>query len=473
MAPGKIFNVSLHRSGTQSFHNLCQHLGLRSQHWPGFAFDAACAPALTALDRELIWELYQPLVKSSDAFCDLPAPLIFAQAVRDCPDARFLLIRRTVKSWISSVRRHTEGRQLDHMEKLQYWSVCESRRNHVSDYSDEELAEAYVTHERAIAAAMQNLAAPFDVFDLGAPDLGPRIAAFCGYPDQDVSFEDVDINRRFYQVQVKDAKTLSVAAMTATSDKAAMGSIARVIVNENGANFHVSGLNFRFISENYNLHKTNKEEIVILKPPKFLRYYDTMFEKAPTKNVLEFGVFEGGSIILFALAYPDFKFAGVDIRAPNEDVLRHIHDLGLKERVKIYYGVSQTDKDHIAKIIKDQFDDEGIAIISDDASHNYHYSRSTFEFTFAKLARGGFYCLEDWGWAHWGEPFQTTQWVDQPALTNLVFEILMMYASTHGLIDRIELPAPTLACIRRGGARLDEFQIDGLVRMRGRKLMLI
>jgi len=48
-----------------------------------------------------------------------------------------------------------------------------------------------------------------------------------------------------------------------------------------------------------------------------------------------------------------------------------------------------------------------------------------------------------------------------------------MYASTHGLIDRIELPAPTLACIRRGGARLDEFQIDGLVRMRGRKLMLI
>jgi len=46
-----------------------------------------------------------------------------------------------------------------------------------------------------------------------------------------------------------------------------------------------------------------------------------MFESSPTKNVLEFGVFEGGSIILFALAYPDFKFVGSIFRPPNEAVL--------------------------------------------------------------------------------------------------------------------------------------------------------
>lgn len=251
-----------------------------------------------------------------------------------------------------------------------------------------------------------------------------------------------------------------------------MGAISELIVRENGDEFEAAGANFRYVNTDFHLHKTTENQIVILKSANFLKLYDKMFASSPTRNVLEFGVFEGGSIILFALAYPDFKFVGVDIRRPNEAVLRHIEDLNLQNRVKIFYNTSQTDRDAINRIVDSEFGAEGIGIISDDASHNYHYSKRTFELTFGRLAASGFYCLEDWAWAHWGEPYQTQQWVDQPALTNLLFEILILYASTHDLIRGVET-RPTLACIQRGAAKLGEFQIDKLLRMRGKTLTLI
>ncbi len=251
-----------------------------------------------------------------------------------------------------------------------------------------------------------------------------------------------------------------------------MGAIERLIEDENGAEFRVSGIKFRFINSQYNTYKTTEDEIIILKGPGFLKHYEPIFEKAPTQNMLEFGVFEGGSIILFALAYPEFKFVGIDIRPPSEHVLRHIRDLGLQDRVKIYYNVSQADKEQIDKAVRDEFGNAEIGIISDDASHNYRFSKVTFELSFGRMASGGFYCLEDWAWAHWGEPFQTQVWTDQPALTNLVFELLMMYASTPGLIDRIEV-LPALVLLKRGVAKRGDFKIDELIKMRGKKLTLI
>lgn len=252
-----------------------------------------------------------------------------------------------------------------------------------------------------------------------------------------------------------------------------MGTISRTIANETAQTFEADGLKFRFINTDFKVYKTTADEIIILKPASFLRQYDHIFESAPTKNVLEFGVFEGGSIILFALAYPDFKFAGIDIRPPSEDVLRHIRDLGLSDRVKIYYQTSQADGDQIDRIVRDNFSDEGIGVISDDASHNYKLSKETLQFTFGKLAPGGAYCLEDWNWAHTVDPSQPHIWSDQPALTNLVFEIVMMYASTRGYIRKMEFLAPALMCIWRDAAALGRFDLDKLIRMRGKTLTLI
>ena len=251
-----------------------------------------------------------------------------------------------------------------------------------------------------------------------------------------------------------------------------MGAINRLITKRNGPVFEAGGLSFRFINSNYSSYTTSAEEIIILKDPSFLVKYDAIFEHAPSRNVVEFGVFEGGSIILFALAYPEFKFVGIDIRQPNKHVLDHITRLGLEDRVKIYYGVSQTDGTRIAEIIEEEFPDGKIGIISDDASHQYNFSKRTFELTFGRLVEGGLYVLEDWAWAHWAEPYQTQIWTDQPALTNLVFEIIAMHASTHNVILRIEV-RPGFICIERGGAKLEGLDFQQSIRMRGKQFALI
>lgn len=247
-----------------------------------------------------------------------------------------------------------------------------------------------------------------------------------------------------------------------------MGS--EIINSEVDAGFSAAGLNFKVITSDYKSHKTTKDSVVILKGADFLRSYDNVFASAPKKNVLEVGIFEGGSAIFWGLAQPDFKIVGIDIRKPDEEVLRLIHDLGLKDRVKIYYETSQSDGDALNRVIATEFGDEELGIIIDDASHNYGLSKRTFELTFGKLAAGGHYCLEDWAWAHWpGAAFQTTQWTDQPALSNLVFEFIMLFPSARPLIDQIDIQ-PNVVRVVRGARKIGEFNLDSLLCLRGKKL---
>lgn len=247
---------------------------------------------------------------------------------------------------------------------------------------------------------------------------------------------------------------------------------SEIITGELDDGFIAKGLKFREVRSNFRDHKTTSEEIVVLKGTKFLRTYDPVFASAPNKNVLEFGVFEGGSIIFFGLAYPAFMFVGVDIRQPSEAVLRHIHDLGLSDRVKIYYETSQHDQSAVERILRDDFGGDPLGVVMDDASHMYSLSRRTFELTFGRIQAGGTYVLEDWAWAHWGEPYQTQMWTDRPALSNLLFEIQMLQASVGGLIDVITVRS-NVACIKRGPRSIGAISLDDLIVARGKKLALI
>jgi hypothetical protein len=75
------------------------------------------------------------------------------------------------------------------------------------------------------------------------------------------------------------------------------------------------------------------------------------------------------------------------------------HPVG--QRIRSYYGVSQTDKAQIDRIARDEFGDTPLDVIIDDASHLYGNTRRTFEMAFPYLRPGGTYVIEDWGWAHW------------------------------------------------------------------------
>jgi predicted O-methyltransferase YrrM len=248
-----------------------------------------------------------------------------------------------------------------------------------------------------------------------------------------------------------------------------MGS--EIITQEDDLYFYINGTRFRQLRADSKLRKTTDDEVLILKSPRVLRKYDKVFTRLPTANVLEFGVAEGGSILYFAQAFPEFRYVGIDLREPNEALLHHIERARVSDRVKIYYGTGQDDGRRINEIIRENFGQEPLGCVIDDASHMYRPSRHTFETTFGQLAPNGLYCIENWSWAHQHGHYQTNE-LDKPALTNLLFEIVMLAASTEGVIGAIDIDTD-IAMVRRGDHPEREIRFDKLIMNRKRKLELI
>src|SRR5262245_30613734 len=144
----KIFNLSLHRCGTRSFHKFCSDNGLDAQHWPGREFDRQCESIVHAFDLDALWAMYAPLIHDRDACADIPCPIIFREAYFAYPDAKFLLVLRNPSKWVSSVRRHMDRRPFDFLEKLMYRSICQRPAERVADYTDQELENGYLNHVR-------------------------------------------------------------------------------------------------------------------------------------------------------------------------------------------------------------------------------------------------------------------------------------------------------------------------------------
>ena len=127
--------------------------------------------------------------------------------------------------------------------------------------------------------------------------------------------------------------------------------------------------------------------------------YLAAFDRFPDANVVELGIMEGGSIALAALAARLRKVVAVELEPERVDALdtliaRH----RLDRRVRPYYGVDQSDRARLGAIVADEFGDEKLDLVIDDASHHLDPTRTSFETLFPRLRDGGLYLIEDWNW---------------------------------------------------------------------------
>lgn len=191
----KIFNLSLHRSGTQSFARFCEEEGYAVQHWPGFKFDKMCEPALSTLDTCFVWDIYRHNVNTKDVFADVPMPFIYRHAFESYPNSKFVLVTRPVNAWIYSVRKHTHGRELMVMEKIQYWSISEVKRDRLSDYNDTELEIIYRTHIINVINFMNHRDGNLLVVKINDPEIGDKLGKFLGFKNKNLEFKNVDATK--------------------------------------------------------------------------------------------------------------------------------------------------------------------------------------------------------------------------------------------------------------------------------------
>ena len=176
----KVFNLSPQRSGTKSFHALCLKNNLLSAHYPGPYLDDRAGATVPTLDADQLWHICADYYAAADVFSDFPTPLVYKQALRAYPDAKFVLIRRDVDAWVRSVRTLTTDRDLSWLERFFYHSTIHSTfgGKGLEPYTDTELKTAYEEFYSKVLATLILHGASFFVGWLESPNLGSKLANF-------------------------------------------------------------------------------------------------------------------------------------------------------------------------------------------------------------------------------------------------------------------------------------------------------
>lgn len=129
---------------------------------------------------------------------------------------------------------------------------------------------------------------------------------------------------------------------------------------------------------------------------RYLERYDPVLEPWVDKEIvlLELGVQQGGSLVLWRDYFPRGTIVGIDIKQPKE--------FTPTERVHLYLG-SQADTPFLSRVANEVAPD-GFDIIIDDASHYGLLTKTSFWHLFDnRLKPGGLYVIEDWGTGYWDD----------------------------------------------------------------------
>ena len=219
---------------------------------------------------------------------------------------------------------------------------------------------------------------------------------------------------------------------------------------------------------------SSRDRFMLRKTSPMIRDLAALFQHEHITNLLEIGIYKGGSCVLYHQLFHPAKLVAIEVNTRPEPALTdYIQRHDLSNRVKLYYGVDQADHSKLTRIVNAEFPNQPLDVVIDDASHLFQETRTSFMALFPLLRPNGYYIIEDWGWAHWpGSYWQASRgfWASQPALTNLIVEIVMLSTSRPDLVSSITMN-DKMAVIRRGISTIEpgQFNLEKLYLSRGWK----
>ncbi len=179
----KIFNVSVHRSGTQSVHDLLVRSGISSVHWPGNfnGVDYLQQVAGHEDDRAYVAATLAPVIDSVAAVGDVPIAALYDELEYTYASSAFILTFRSPFDWVRSVRAHIGERDFGVFERVQYWRYFPSQPASLRTIEDVALYSAYLTHHRDVLAFFEKRHNCL-FLDLQESEAGQKICRFLGLP---------------------------------------------------------------------------------------------------------------------------------------------------------------------------------------------------------------------------------------------------------------------------------------------------
>ena len=220
--------------------------------------------------------------------------------------------------------------------------------------------------------------------------------------------------------------------------------------------------------------KGSAERLLLCKTRAMVETYEDLVSRLRPRNIVELGIFRGGSTAFLAAAAKPDKLVAVEFEEqPCEPLEGFITAHDLEDVLKPYYGVDQADRPRVEAILDAEFGSSPLDLVVDDASHYLPETRASFNLLFPRLRPGGVYVIEDWQWAHARlEESPEGMWPERPPLSMLVFELVMACPSAPGAIAELSID-PTMVVVTRGEDDLDPdtFDIGACYHPRGRKLV--
>ena len=251
--------------------------------------------------------------------------------------------------------------------------------------------------------------------------------------------------------------------------------------NDDG-NLKVGSTNFALTVEpsSWNAWDSSSDHFVLLTSR---HYLDNLLRFAPERveNVVDLGIFKGGSIALYQELFSPKRMLGIDwlpdrVEALDEFISKH----GLINSVHLCYGTNQADRSLVASLVHQTFGDEPLDLVVDDCSHVYEMTKASLNILLPSLRPGGLYVIEDWGWAHYpggnadNWPRNRDAFKDERTpMSKLILELVLVVASRPDLICEISV-VPGIVYVIRGDASVPEtgFDISNFYSTPGRQILL-
>lgn len=202
----------------------------------------------------------------------------------------------------------------------------------------------------------------------------------------------------------------------------------------------LNDLVFRLQHDKNESWEGDENHFVFYKDKKLIAQYSSFFnpikDKISLNNVVEIGMWDGGSAAFWNEILQPKKIVGIDIleTGGGDYFKKYIKKEGTKERLMTYWSTDQTNVNKLEEIVKTEFGNEKIDLVFDDASHMYWPSLISFNTLFPHLAKGGLYIIEDWAWGHWKGHENNFPANTEP--TKLIFELIEASANV-GIIESV------------------------------------
>ena len=190
----KIFNVSLHRGGRQSVHDLLVRSGLSSIHWPGIVKGVNYQELAASHedDPDYVAAVLAPVIEMVTAVSDVPISALYPQLAAAYGGSAFILTFRNPFDCTRSVRAHIGERDLNIFEKVQYWRCLPGRPTSLRELDDSALYAGYLTHTLDVLRFFEGRRDGLFV-DLHEAEAGERVCRFLALPP--IPLRRVDFRR--------------------------------------------------------------------------------------------------------------------------------------------------------------------------------------------------------------------------------------------------------------------------------------